>query len=736
MMDSLLVPDSLSMPGLVIRATVLLSAALALAWLARKGSAGVRHLLWTMTFALLLGLPVLSLLGPSWDVPILPSSGSPAPQRPPPSMEAPAVGVAGDAPLRLAAPDTPLPEVGPVAVAVAGPVSPPRSIPLALLLWAVGCTAALASLGVGAVRCARLVRAARPLRDSVGLRQAEAVRRRLGIRGDVRLLVSPMATTPMTGGTWRPVVLLPTSSAGWSRERWSVVLTHEMTHVYRRDVLRQFMARVVVAIYWIHPLTWLAARFAAVAREEACDEKVLALGTRPSDYATHLLALAADANTDRPVLSLPMGQRAHPPLEKRVLAILDAHPRHRSTIAAGLVAVAIGIAGMSAAVARPVRSASADTVTAVVSARIGSSGIGAESDEYIFGDVTSVAADQQGRIYVADRLSPSVRAFGPDGEFMAWIGREGEGPGEFTWPVDILPAADGTLFVRGSRITTFATSAMSAYPDSVAETWSIPPYYNSESWRARLVDDVYYYPHYRLWTEGPAEYFYMKYDEAGLTSDTVKVPELGDLSRQRTAYYRVGGTSPTSSGWSGRMVHGLSSPPFASRADWDMTGRGTIIMGDGETYRLYEFAEGGELLRTIDGPEVERRPVPRAERADSMRALDARLDSLPVPLDEVLHVAPEILRGEIPDSLPAFNSIHVGAFDRIWVERWPPEGMASSRYFDVLEYDGRYAGTVVVPAPLLTDPPPFFGEDTIVGVVMDPTFEVHTVVAFRFRLPR
>ena len=728
MMDSLLAADSLSMPGLVIRATVLLSAALALAWLARKGSAGVRHLLWTMTFALLLGLPVLSLLAPSWDVPILPSSGSPAPQRPSPLMEAPALDVVRDARLTLAAPDTPLPKAGSAAVAVADPLLPPRSIPLALLLWGIGCTAALASLGVGAVRCARLVLAASPLRDPIGLRQAGAIRRRLGIRGDVRLLVSPTATTPMTGGIWRPVVLLPTSSAGWSRERWSVVLTHEMTHVCRRDVLRQFMARVVVAIYWIHPLTWLAARLAAVAREEACDEKVLALGTRPSDYATHLLALAAEANTERPALSLPMGQRAHPPLEKRILAILNAHPRHRSTIAAGLVAVAISIAGMSAAVARPVRSVSADTVTAVVAARIGDTGVVDAADEYIFGDVTSVAADQQGRIYVSDRLSPSVRAFGPDGEFMAWIGREGEGPGEFTWPVDILPAADGKLFVRGSRITTFATSALSQYPDSVADTWSIPPYFNSDSWRARLVDGVYYYPHYR-WRNEYTEFFYMKYNEGGLTSDTVHVPEMGDLSSPKTAYYRVG------SGGGGRMVHGLHSAPFAPHTDWDMTGRGTIIMGTGETYQLREFDQDGQFLRTIDGPAVERRPVPRAERADSMRALEARLDSLPVPLDEVVHIAPEILRGEIPDSLPAFSSIHVGASDRIWIERWPAEGMVSSRHYDVLEYDGRYAGSLVVPAPLLADPPPFFGEDTIVGVVMDPTFKVHTVVSFRFRLP-
>ena len=122
------------------------------------------------------------------------------------------------------------------------------------------------------------------------------------------------------------------------------------------------------------------------------------------------------------------------------------------------------------------------------------------------------------------------------------------------WPVDILPAADGKLFVRGSRITTFATSASSAYPDSVADTWSIPPYANSESWRARLVDGAYYYPHYQNWIDGPSEYFYMKYGPEGLMPDTVHVPDLAGLSSQRTAYYRVGRRG-------GRMVHGLNSAP-------------------------------------------------------------------------------------------------------------------------------------------------------------------------------
>ncbi len=725
-MNWLIAPHSADLFGLAIRATILLSAALALAWLARKGPARVRHLLWTTTFALLLALPVLSLVGPSWEVPIIPSIGSAPPAA---AAEAPLADRPESAFFTLPAPAPTSPEAGSAPVPVQEPVAPSRAIYFPLLLWALGCAAGLASLARGGIRFAGLVRAATPLGDPARLGQVEAVRRQLGIDGNARVVLSPKAATPMTGGLWKPVVLLPMSATLWTPERWRVVLAHEMVHLRRRDVLRQLLVRAGLALYWFHPLSWMAARRAASASEEACDEEVLALGTRPSEYATHLLSLAGNMSAHRPVLALPMAQRSHSQLELRIVAILKPNRPRPSSMATALMITAIGAVGVSAAVAYPARTAQQDTVTAVLAARIGTTGVDEESTEYIFGDVTSVAADDHGRIYVADRLAPSVRLFGANGEFMAWIGREGEGPGEFTWPVDILPTADGRLFVRDLRITTFATSTLSEYPDSVVDTWRIPPYANSSSWRARLADGVYYYPHLSSRRGEPVDYFYMKYGPEGLTSDTVRVPAVGNLGRQFTAFYMV-------SQGSGRMVDGLNIAPFGPRADWDMTGRGTIIAGDGETYRLQEFDQDGRLLRTIDGPESERRAVPQAERADSMRALEARIDSLPVPLEDVLHVAPEILRGEIPDSLPAFIALHIGASDRIWVERWPPEGRGSSRYYDVLEYDGRYSGAVVVPARLLADPPPFFGDKVIVGVVSDPTTEVHTVVAFRFRLPR
>ena len=54
-----------SVASLVAKATLVLSVALALAWLARRGSARTLHALWTTTFALLFVLPAVSLLGPS-----------------------------------------------------------------------------------------------------------------------------------------------------------------------------------------------------------------------------------------------------------------------------------------------------------------------------------------------------------------------------------------------------------------------------------------------------------------------------------------------------------------------------------------------------------------------------------------------------------------------------------------------------------------------------------------------
>lgn len=335
---------------LIVRATILLSVALVLQRLFRGWPPATRHHLWTLTFVLLLALPALRLFGPSWNVPLGP--GAHRPSDAPPSLEVAGSLVAAD----FGAGSAPL-----ASLAIGAPPGPGTSeappvrpwIRWVFAFWAAGSGVALVSLGVGAWRFSRLVGTAQPFEDEAWISQLDALRKRLSIRAKVRLVGAREPLTPMTGGVLHPVVLLPPAAADWSASRRRAVLAHELVHVRRRDALRQLLVGVVLALYWFHPLSWVAWRLAAVRREEACDEEVLVAGARPSEYAGHLLTLAENGSLRRPPLSLPLARQSQ--LERRIRAILNPYrPRPRAFVAvAALVAATVG--GVSVSIANPTR---------------------------------------------------------------------------------------------------------------------------------------------------------------------------------------------------------------------------------------------------------------------------------------------------------------------------------------------------------------------------------------------
>ena len=122
-------------------------------------------------------------------------------------------------------------------------------------------------------------------RTTPGSSAAATLGARLGLRRRARLLVSPRVGTPMAGGLWRPTVFLPAAARTWSAESVTSCWRMRFADLAGGDPLRHVVARRAVAAYWFHPLAWMAARQAAISREQACDEAVLAIGTRPSVYA-------------------------------------------------------------------------------------------------------------------------------------------------------------------------------------------------------------------------------------------------------------------------------------------------------------------------------------------------------------------------------------------------------------------------------------------------------------------
>jgi hypothetical protein len=348
---------------------------------------------------------------------------------------------------------------------------------------------------------------------------------------------------------------------------------------------------------------------------------------------------------------------------------------------------------------------------------------------YLFGDIRSVAVDTAGRIYVGDRIGANIRVYDFDGRFMKRIAREGRGPGEiYGWPADITFDADGRLYVRdGAGITVFAPSQPGGIGDSVAATWRLPDLGNLASTRSRVSDSgEYVYPSAGVHPDGTASHFYMPFRDGVPTGDTIEVPSYRLLASRRRAMYRLGATD-------GRLLDGLSHVPFAATPVWDVTRSGTIISSDATRYELIETNADGDTLRIIQGPTTPPRPVPATEKLDSARALAARLDSIPVPLDQVIGMGEGVREQRLPETLPALTAIHVAMDGAIWVEQWPWEGRGSSRFYDVISPDGQLRARVSLEAPLAQDPPPFFGARFVVGVVTDPDTGVERVV--RFTLP-
>jgi beta-lactamase regulating signal transducer with metallopeptidase domain len=338
------VPDTLA------KATLLLGAAavVTLAWRA----AAHRHLIWTLGLACTLVLPAARLFGPAWRVPVLPA---PAPVADP----APSPAPRGSDHARTTV-------VEPLASTITSTTSTVVATPDAagldrrlwlVAVWVAGMVLVLGAYLAGAWRVARIARRAYPIRSRDWLELQASIAAELGLRAPVRLLAAAGPTMPMTWGIVRPVVLLPADAGEWSAERRRDVLLHELAHVERRDCLTQLLAVCACAAYWFHPLVWVAAARLRVERERACDDRVLAGGAKPSDYAGHLLDIARTLRAAS-VTGLASVAMARPSqLGSRLLDVLDP-ARCRDAVSRRLAvpsALAAALVVLPLAVLRPTR---------------------------------------------------------------------------------------------------------------------------------------------------------------------------------------------------------------------------------------------------------------------------------------------------------------------------------------------------------------------------------------------
>lgn len=302
---------------LALKSSVVLLGAFAAATALRRSSAAMRHLIWMCAFACLLVLPLLEWSAPKWRVTV-------------PAQIVPEAAVTVDAqsvPVETAAP------------APRRPSEPARRTFNYAAVWYAGAVLALLRLLVAIVQVRRITSGARPwLRE----------------RNGRTVLISNEIEIPITYGVFRPAIVFPSAAADWPAERFDLVLAHEMAHVERFDCLTQLMAEAVCALYWFHPLVWLAAAQFRKERERACDDAVLNQGTKSSDYAEHLLAVVRAAQIKGAPSPMAISIHSHD-LRDRLKAVLKPHvnrrgatPKLAAAMALAALCIVVPIATMRA----------------------------------------------------------------------------------------------------------------------------------------------------------------------------------------------------------------------------------------------------------------------------------------------------------------------------------------------------------------------------------------------------
>jgi hypothetical protein len=321
----------------------------------------------------------------------------------------------------------------------------------------------------------------------------------------------------------------------------------------------------------------------------------------------------------------------------------------------------------------------------------------------LFGQITSLAADAAGRIYVLEGQAQEIRVFGADGTFIRAVGRKGGGPGEFARALRVELGPDGNVWVadpENNRVSVFDTSGVYVRGHSMPGGFTIIP------WPGRFDRrGSYYYP-VPLPADEEFRLGLTRYDSAMTVRDTLVVPddpverEFFEL-RSEEGFARV-------------------SVPFAGGFDWLLSPEGTFwgLLTGG--YSMFELGQDGDTLRTVTRA-FDPLPVTAEDMAEARENLTWFLEQ-----------GGTVDWAKLPDRKPAIEGAAFDDEGNVWV--WPvmPNGEDGTR-LDVFDPIGRYLGSVDAPVPIALRPSPVIRDRVMVAVTRG---ELDVPFVVRLRIER
>jgi hypothetical protein len=327
-------------------------------------------------------------------------------------------------------------------------------------------------------------------------------------------------------------------------------------------------------------------------------------------------------------------------------------------------------------------------------------------------NVSAVAFDRQDNLYILDSGNFRVLVFDRSGKYVRQIGKQGNGPGELTFPMALAVASDGNLVIADMGRGGFAVfKSDGSYVKNVA---------GPEGYRPGA-GGVYLDP------QGNAIFRTMQVLRGGPGQAPPTGPTTSPILRTAvaenatpTTLYEIPMPAPKvqESGSGGRVMRMVmfAPPTFAPPAVWGALPNGSVVVAHDPEYAIKLVDPSGRVANVIQRSAKPR----RVTRRDQEAAREQRRKQLENPSGSGQGVritnnngatsfgwatgggAPQMTKDQIEqqlremtfaDVMPMIRSLRTDPLGRIWVER-TPEQVDGDAIIDLLGPDGRYLGSL------------------------------------------
>ena len=342
-------------------------------------------------------------------------------------------------------------------------------------------------------------------------------------------------------------------------------------------------------------------------------------------------------------------------------------------------------------------------------------------DSITFGQVGEVAVDGAGNIYVLDRQARRVKVYDPDGAFLRFIGRAGEGPGELSrFPNGLMIRDDTALVVADymrARVSIFDLEG------GLLATIPVPARPLGMSWTLDDSGDLVY----RAQTIGRGDGGGFSFWDAIVKMDVEAPGALDTLLVMDYPATDLGGPGT------------LRVPLIVNSPFWDRLDDGRIAWSSLDRDEVRVHAPDGRLVLIVRSDAWRKRVASRADGETLRELLRMKLTAL----GGVVEAAdgPGVV---FPDSFPSITAVRAGPANTIWVQRMgsveaidpvavnapgPAEAFGGGTW-DVFDAEGAFVGVVRMPLRFRTME---VTSDGVYGVLRD-EMDVQRVI--RLRLDR